>query len=183
MYDIVGIITTIYTSANISSSQPPFLSVFFAHRHDGVIWSCSLAVISLTYAMYFWNRWKSSYKCTSLYQRSLTILFRANSIEKTCYVLDKFVSIIGLTVITVANLVDEALQRDVYNVHNRKHYLKFHAVTTPDRLIIHVSGPVVVLHHDWWMNIQILLDQMLPKIIQYDGKNYLFYSDYEYNRR
>lgn len=35
------------------------------------------------------------------------------------------------------------------NEHKHKHTIKFHAVTTPDGLALHVYGPIEGGRHDW----------------------------------
>lgn len=53
------------------------------------------------------------------------------------------VGFIDATFVGIARPEEDAMQREVYNGHMRKHALKYQVVTTPNGLIVNFFGPVV----------------------------------------
>ena len=87
------------------------------------------------------------------------------------------------TVIGMARTGSDAMQRDCYNGHKRKHALKYQVVTTPDGMMFHISRPVVGRRHDWYMYMQSGLDEILAVALDYAGTRYCIYGDPGYNNR
>ena len=43
------------------------------------------------------------------------------------------------------------IQRRFYNIHYKKHSIKFQGIYTPDGLIISITGPWEAIAHDWYI--------------------------------
>eukprot|EP00171_Calliarthron_tuberculosum_P011174 IDg11174t1 len=66
----------------------------------------------------------------------------ANACKSITGALENCIGFIDGTVIGIAQLGDHAARNVAYIGHKRKHALKYQAVTTPDRLILHAHGPL-----------------------------------------
>ena len=66
-------------------------------------------------------------------------------------------------------------QRLFYSGHKRFHCLKYHAVTTPDGMVVHLFGPVAGRHHDLF----VLRESGLQEAIAQDDRfaPYVLYGD------
>ncbi|KAH9121244.1 hypothetical protein LEN26_009665 [Aphanomyces euteiches] len=64
-------------------------------------------------------------------------------------------------------------QRQAFNGHKRVHALKFHCVSTPDGLIVHLSGP-------WIGRSESQLSDALDKYLKFDCNHFVIYGDPAY---
>jgi nuclease HARBI1 len=67
-------------------------------------------------------------------------------------------------------------QRSIYNGHKRVHSIKFQSVSTPDGIIIHLSGPWSGRRHDARM----FKESGLPEILNENFEGYYLYGDPAY---
>ena len=107
----------------------------------------------------------------------------ASAIEKKGGGLNNCVGFIDGTVLGIARPKGSMAQRVVYNGHKRKHALKFQALNTHDKLILHMHGPVEGRRHDWTLYTQSGMDSLLPVVLDVNGKRFCVYTDSGYNRR
>ena len=93
------------------------------------------------------------------------------------------VGFIDAIVVGIARPGEEAIRREVYNGHKRRHALKYQAVTTPDGLIANFFGPAVGRRHNWWMFAKSGSDEVLGTVPSIGDKQYVIYRDSGYNHR
>lgn len=107
----------------------------------------------------------------------------SNCIQNCSNALSNCIGFIDGTVIAIARPGTDAMQRDCYNGHKRKHALKYQAITTPDGMVLNLCRPVVGRRHDWYMYIMSGLDEVLPEVLLIDGIRYCIWGDPGYNNR
>lgn len=130
-------------------------------------------------ALFLYDRWKH--------------LLRFDSRRLTPSKLDEYAQIVknkGCPLDCVVGFIDGTLedtarpsrnQRIVYNGWKRKHCLKYHVVTSPDGLVIHVYGPVEGRRHDATVFKQSGLEAILSKHFWApDGRRLFIYGDPAY---
>ncbi|KIJ53223.1 hypothetical protein M422DRAFT_103130, partial [Sphaerobolus stellatus SS14] len=112
-------------------------------------------------AFYLWTRWKHllRYDPTRLTREKLTSFGR--KIKAKGAPLDSIVGLIDGTLQKNARPIHN--QRLVYNGWKRIHCLKYHAVISPDGLVIHVYGPVDGRRHDQTVFTESGLEDLLEK--------------------
>ena len=106
----------------------------------------------------------------------------AKAVHDKCQALTNFVGFIDGTVIGITRPKRYSTQRIAYNWYKRKHDLKFHAVQSPNGLIMHV--PCIIEHRsrDQTLYTRSRLDTLLSKVLDLRGKRYCIFGDSGYNR-
>lgn len=62
----------------------------------------------------------------------------------------------------------------MYKGHKIKHAIKFHALMTPDGLILHACSPIEVERHDWTLYLRSGLDELLVQFCPLEGSNTVY---------
>ncbi|THU95828.1 hypothetical protein K435DRAFT_113884 [Dendrothele bispora CBS 962.96] len=97
-------------------------------------------------ALFLYNRWKHLLRFNPIRLTPEKLVDYATIIQNKGCPLDCVVAFIDGTLEETAR--PSRNQRLVYNGWKRKHCLKYHVVTAPDGLVIHVYGPVEGRRHD-----------------------------------
>jgi hypothetical protein len=78
----------------------------------------------------------------------------------------------------------EEEQEEFYSGHKRMHSLKYHAITTPDGMIVHLGGPFAGRRHDARMLTDSKIrDYLAVHARDADGQSFVIYGDEGYGRR
>ena len=93
------------------------------------------------------------------------------------------VGFIDGTVLGIARPSGSQAQLVAYNGNKRKHAIKYQAVNSPDGLIPHLYGPLEGRRHDWTLYVRSRIDEMLPRVLSVQGKQYCIYGDSGYDQR
>jgi nuclease HARBI1 len=96
--------------------------------------------------------------------------------------LDSVVGFIDGTAIAISR-PSGARQRARYSGHKRKHSLKFQAISAPDGLVLHLSGPMEGRRHDMLLYNESGIDQVLKPSLSISGRPYYEYGDVAYTFR
>ncbi|KIJ40478.1 hypothetical protein M422DRAFT_101351, partial [Sphaerobolus stellatus SS14] len=136
--------------------------------------------ISQLTAMYIWTRWKHllRFNPARLTREKLASFARAFTVK-------------GSPFPFIAALIDGTLQKNarpvrnqclLYNGWKRIHCLKYHAVISPDGLVIHIYGPVDGRHHDETVYKESGLSKLLEKHFWTpEGQPLFLYGDPAYS--
>ncbi|GJJ68191.1 nuclease HARBI1 [Entomortierella parvispora] len=130
---------------------------------------------------------------TWIYNRWARQLFTWDHARLTPAKLEQFAAVIreaGSPLQDVVGFIDGTVrpiarpmenQRQEYNGHHRVHAMKFQAVTTPDGIVVHLSGPYHGKQHDTAMyRISRLQDTLLERVKDVAGNNMCIFGDQGY---
>ena len=92
--------------------------------------------------------------------------------------IDKLIGFMDGTAMGISRPKFNLLQRVDYNGHKQKTYLKFQAVTSPEGMILNVSGPIEGRRNDQTLYLRSGLEGELPEISEKDGKRYCISVSY-----
>lgn len=109
-------------------------------------------------------------------------MFYAEKIYEKGSPLDRCVGFIDATNVFISR-PNGAMQRATYNGHKKRNSVKFQAVTLPDGIIFHVSGPLEGRRHDITLLRESGIEEELESSLQIYGNQYYMYADSAYPLR
>ena len=104
-------------------------------------------------------------------------------LNKKRHALDEIVGFVDGIVLAIARSKRSVVENVAYKGHKRQHALKFQALKTPDRLVLHFSGRIEGRRHDWTLYCRSGLEEGLPELLVVGGTQYAFYGDSGFNER